>query len=327
MIEFLSSSDWINPQLNFLELLQTIRIEHFEFLNKAFLGITILGEMWLPVLICSIIYWCIDTKKGLYLFTIFSFELLFSQFFKMIACVYRPWILSDKIHPVELAIPAAKGYSFPSGHSATASSILGGLAYLYRQNKFLCCLLVLLVLSVGFSRMWLGVHTPQDVIVGLTIGFILIFCVNYFINWADKNKQRYLYSLVVVDILVILALVYICIFNVYPTDYIDGKLLVNPEKSIYTAVTCSGYAIGMINGAFLCRKFTNFDAKEGDLKSKITRGLLGTIFVFILLKVVGNYIFNNISDYKISFFVAIIIGLFITFIYPLIISLKLKNTK
>lgn len=326
MIEFLSNSEWINPQLDFLTLLQTIRTEHFEYLNKAFLSITILGEIWLPILICSIVYWCIDTKTGMYLFSLFGCELIFTQLFKMVACVYRPWVLSDKIHPVELAVPAAKGYSFPSGHSATAASILGGLAYIYRKNKILCSLLILIILCVGFSRLWLGVHTPQDVAVGLTTGFILVFWINSLINWAENNKNRYLYLLVTIDILAFLALIYICYFNHYPMDYINGKILVNPQNSIYSAVICYGEALGIINGAILCRRFTNFEAKNAETKSKIKRGLFGAISVFVLLKFVLGYVYTNALNYKLAFITAFATGIFITLIYPLII-LKLQKQK
>ncbi len=324
MIEFLSNSDWINSQINFLTLLQTIRTEHFEYLNNLFLSITILGELWLPIMICSIIYWCIDTKSGIYLCSLFGLQLILSQFLKMLACVYRPWVLCDKIHPVELAINAAKGYSFPSGHSSTACSVLGGLAFLYRKNKLACFLLILTVLCVGFSRMWLGVHTPQDVAAGLTLGLILVFLMNSLINWADKKKNRYLYLLLFFNIFAISALTYICYFNNYPLDYVNGTLLVNPKNSIYSAVICHGLSIGFINGAFLCRRFIPFDAKQGSLTSKIKRGVIGAVCIFILLKYILGYIYSNMADFKLALLISICIGLFITLIYPWIM-IKYKN--
>lgn len=324
MIEFLSNENWINPQLDFLTFLQTIRSEHLECLNKMFLSITILGEIWLPAIICSIIYWCVDTKSGIYLFSLFGFELIFSQLFKMIACVYRPWILSEKIHPVDLAVPAAKGYSFPSGHSATACSILGGLALLYRKNKILCIFLILTILSVGFSRLWLGVHTPQDVVVGLTLGLILVFLFNSLINWAEKNKKRYLNILIFADIFAFLALIYVCYFNQYPCDYINDEMLVNPFKSKYSFVVCYGFAFGLLNGAFLCRRFTNFEGKYGNLHSKIKRGIMGSIILFIILKFALGYIFSHIIHFRYVFVIATLIGLFVTFIYPLFL-LKIQQ--
>ena len=188
MIDFLSGPDWLKPQLDLLLFLQNIRTSHSEIIDKFFLSITVLGEYWLPTVICAIAYWCIDFRAGIYLFSLQGTNILISHFFKMIACVYRPWILDDKIHPSALAVPYAKGYSFPSGHSAMSSSVLGGVAYLMRRNKFVCIFLVSLVLLVMFSRLWLGVHTLQDVFGGLLIGLVLIFAVNKTVDWAEKDK-------------------------------------------------------------------------------------------------------------------------------------------
>ena len=318
MIECLSNPSWINPQVDCLLFLQNFRIGHLEALDKFFLSITIFGEFWLPTLICAITYWCIDFKSGIYLFSLESSNILLTHFFKMLACVYRPWILNNSLHPSELAVPFAKGYSFPSGHSAMASSIIGGVAYLVRNKKWLCATLIGLILLIGFSRLWLGVHTPQDVICGLSIGLILIFAINSLINWAEQNKNRYLYIEGIVNILALLALIYVDFFNSYRIDYVSGELLVNPQKSIYVTSVVYGYALGLINGCFLCRRFFPFNPKEGTLKNKIIRGIIGTILLLLLLKFVLEYIIMNTLSMKIAIAIMFIMGLFVTLIYPVI---------
>ncbi len=318
MIECLSNPSWINPQIDCLLFLQNFRIGHLEALDKFFLSITIFGEFWLPTLICAITYWCIDFKSGIYLFSLESSNILLTHFFKMLACVYRPWILNNSLHPSELAVPFAKGYSFPSGHSAMASSIIGGVAYLVRNKKWLCATLIGLILLIGFSRLWLGVHTPQDVICGLSIGLILIFAINSLINWAEQNKNRYLYLTGIVDILALLALIYVDFFNSYRIDYVSGELLVNPQKSIYVTSVVYGYALGLINGCFLCRRFFPFNPKDGTLKNKIIRGIIGTILLLLLLKFVLEYIIMNTLSMKIAISIMFIMGLFVTLIYPVI---------
>ena len=247
---------------------------------------------------------------------------MLSQLFKMMACVYRPWILSDRVHPVDLAVNYARGYSFPSGHSGTAASVVGGLAFLLRKHKFICTALVLLVLLVGFSRMWLGVHTPQDVTVGLLTGFVLVFLLNSFINWADKNTNRYLYALGIINVFAVLVLIYICYFNCYPADYVNGHLLVNPNNAIYVSIIFYGFDLGLINGGFLCRKYLPFDASAGSLKNKIFRGTIGALIMFVLLKFFIQYMFHNTCDYKFALVSTFIIGFFISAIYPYIFTRK-----
>ena len=335
MIDCLSNPDWINPQIDCLLFLQNIRIGLSDIYDKFFLSITIFGEFWLPTLICAITYWCIDFKAGVYLFTLDGFNVLLAHFFKMLACVYRPWVLSDKIQPSALAVPYAKGYSFPSGHSAMSSSVLGGVAYLVRKKLLICLLLIGLILLIGFSRMWLGVHTPQDVVCGLLIGLVLIFAVNRIINWAEKDQNRYYILLCIVNVLAILALVYVFFFNSYRIDYLPcGDLLVDPHKLKYVTAIAYGYSLGVINGCFLCRIFSPYNPKEVTIKTRVIRGLVGTIALMIMLKFVLEYIIMNYIGVKPAMLILFIVGIFITLVYPLIFikieaiyDTKLKNKK
>lgn len=325
MIDFLSNPDWIRPQMDFLVFIQNIRINSSIIFDKLFLLITIFGEIWLPTLICAIVYWCIDFRAGVYLLSLESFNRFFAHFFKMAACVYRPWVLDSRIHPSELAIPFAKGYSFPSGHSAMSSSVFGGLAYLLRKNKIVSIALICLVLLIGFSRLWLGVHSPQDVVCGLLIGFVLVFAVKPVLEWAEKDSKRYIILLAVIDITVIAALIYIYFFAEYRMDYVSGTLLVNPQKLKYNTVIEFGNALGLINGSFLCARFCPFDPKEVPLKQRVIRGIIGAIGLIIMLKFIFSYIFMNCIRIRYALSITFLIGIMITLIYPVIFTKLIKK--
>jgi len=327
MIEFLSNPSWINPQIDFLLFLQNIRMNTPDIFDKFFLSITVFGEFWIPTLLCAIVYWCIDFKAGLYLFSLEGINSILAHFFKLIACVYRPWILSDKIHPSELAIPFAKGYSFPSGHSAMSSSVWGGLAYLLRQKKILCILLICLILLIGFSRLWLGVHTPQDVLCGFLTGLCLIFIVHKIINWAEKKPNRYIFLLIITDIISVLTIIYVCYFNTYRMDYISGELLVNPAKSIYSTIKLYAYMLGLLNGCYLCARFFPYNPKEFSVKTRLIIGIIGAILVITLLKGVGYLFVTSELPLRILSPVMFVTGVFITFIYPIIFQFFIRKTK
>lgn len=86
--------------------------------------------------------------------------------------------------PTEFKIINEKGYSFPSGHSMVSMAFYGYLIYLiYRQikNKYLKCILIsilsLLILLIGVSRIYLGVHYTSDVCAGfvISIAYLIVF--------------------------------------------------------------------------------------------------------------------------------------------------------
>ncbi|MBR6098597.1 phosphatase PAP2 family protein [bacterium] len=320
MIDILSDASWLNPQVDFLVFLQNIRMAHSDIFNKFFLSITIFGEVWLPSLICAIVYWCFSSRNGLYMFSLLSLNVLITHFLKLIAGVYRPWVLSNRVKPIETALRFATSYSFPSGHSAMSSSVLGGLAFILRKYKAAVAAVIILVLMIGFSRLWLGVHTPQDVIVGFSTGLILIFAGHYLINWAEQDKNRYLYILIAVNILTIIGMIYIRYFNQYPMNYIDGKILVNPFSSMRNTVIFYGYALGLINGGMLCRRFFPFDAKNGGVKVRIARGVVGALLLVYLLRGPAQYVLDNPLRWSVSFGLMFLFGITITAIYPLIFT-------
>lgn len=70
--------------------------------------------------------------------------------------------------------------SFPSGHAALSMALYGFLIYLllrhpHRHGRiFLITLLASAIILIGFSRVYLGVHYPSDVMVGYVIGFMWI---------------------------------------------------------------------------------------------------------------------------------------------------------
>jgi len=70
------------------------------------------------------------------------------------------------------------GHAFPSGHAMGAVIVYGGLFFLFTQYSnsktwkwFVGIISVILILMIGLSRIYLGVHYPSDVIAGFSLGF------------------------------------------------------------------------------------------------------------------------------------------------------------
>lgn len=99
--------------------------------------------------------------------------------------------------PIEYRIIDENGYSLPSGHSMVSMAFYGYLIYLiYRHinNKYikwsLITLLSLLIISIGISRIYLGVHYTSDVLAGFlaAISYLIIY-INI-INRIIENKEN-----------------------------------------------------------------------------------------------------------------------------------------
>ncbi|MCM1265166.1 MAG: phosphatase PAP2 family protein [Candidatus Gastranaerophilales bacterium] len=179
---------WLSWQIDYLLLLQNFRELTYHVFDKFFLTVTMLGEVHIPLMLICALYWCINKKYGIYLFWSYLFGFIGNTFLKTTACIYRPWILDSRIKPLADAITTATGYSFPSGHTASCTTTWGGTAILFWNNKIIRYLCFIIIFLVIFSRNYLGVHTPQDVLVSLAIGILIILFNKKLLDWEEKNQ-------------------------------------------------------------------------------------------------------------------------------------------
>lgn len=198
----------------------------------------------------AIVYWCIDKKKGLYIYATFLGGRIVNAVLKLTACCYRPWIRDARVIPAGDAMTEATGYSFPSGHTITAASIYGGVAVAFgKKQKWLAAICVLLILVTGFSRNYLGVHTPQDVAVATLEGVLVLWGMHKLFSYLEEHPEKEDLFLLAGLVVCAIALVYITVKS-YPMDYVNGELLVDPHKMMR-----DGYKDISILGAFCIARF------------------------------------------------------------------------
>lgn len=188
--------------MEFLRLLEGLRTPFF---NAVFQFFTFFGEEMLFMVIAMTVFWCIDKKSGYFLLYVSFLGNLINSFLKLIFIIPRPWVLDSKFSIVESARAEATGYSFPSGHTQSAAGLFLGIAR-FRKELWIRIVCIVLTLFVGFSRMYLGVHTPADVITSLGVALLLVLLA-YPLFTRAWNDTKWLIPLVGLLLAVGIALI------------------------------------------------------------------------------------------------------------------------
>ena len=272
------------------------------------------------ILIPAFLYWTLDRRKGLYVLSSFYLTTALNAAVKLTACIYRPWIRDARVLPAGDAITTATGYSFPSGHTMTASPIYGGLAVTsWKKWKWLSVLFLLLLFVTAFSRNYLGVHTPQDVFVGITLSVLVLVLTGKLFEYLEKNPDKENWFLLAGFLLGWASIAYIT-FKPYPMDYVDGKLLVDPQKMMNDGYGDTARLIALCAARFVERKWINFRATGLNVKGLIISAV-GLVGLWAIITFLGKPLDAALGSHWGHFVNNFVTVFYIVALYPLIIKL------
>lgn len=99
--------------------------------------------------------------------------------------------------PLTPLLAEAKGYSFPSGHALMSLTFYGLIIFLVWQKEkkawikwALTILLALLIIFIGISRVYLGVHYASDVLAGFCVGLMWLFLSLWILRKIETYSSR-----------------------------------------------------------------------------------------------------------------------------------------
>jgi membrane-associated phospholipid phosphatase len=97
------------------------------------------------------------------------------------------------LHGMEVLVPKAHDFSFPSDHATTAGAVMTGL-WLTRRDRWLALVATAAGLFLAFARVYVGAHYPGDVVGGLALGALVILVIRpigmFILRWVTGIVDR-----------------------------------------------------------------------------------------------------------------------------------------
>ncbi len=230
--------------------------------------ITHLGEETVFLVIALVVFWCINKREGYYVLIVGLVGTVFNQFAKLFFRVPRPWDLDSGFKIVESARAEATGYSFPSGHTQNIAGTLGSIAA-FNRKRWLTVSLTVIIVLVAFSRMYLGVHTPLDVITSLLFALLLVVFLKPLFATEERFKKSLPY--VVIGSVVISLSLLIYVLAVSSDTTLDYDNLYSAMKNASTLFGCT---LGLVLVYFIDTFLVDFKT-DGKWYAQVIKLLVG----------------------------------------------------
>ena len=237
--------------------------------------ITSMGEELFYLAVLPAVYWSIDKRLGRQLGYVFLLSAAINNVAKNLARQPRPFWLDPSVR-----LRDAESYGLPSGHAQHATAVYLLLAAWVRRG-WMWPLALGFILLMSLSRIYLGVHFIQDVIVGFILGLVVL---GLFLFWqrafAERFSRRILGRrlLIMIAIPAALAVVYVGVLlllgapnmDVPWAEFVPAAELTAHEDVVSTLAGLLGFGVGMILESSRVR----FRA-DGPIWQRIVRYALG----------------------------------------------------
>jgi membrane-associated phospholipid phosphatase len=181
---------------------------------------------------------------------------------------------------VRILVGCTGSFSMPSNHAVNSFAFITPF-YILSKNRIRYAFVAVAAL-VGFSRVYVGVHYPSDVIAGALLGIVLSICVIGLYSWSAKRSEREPYSTALIIFLLALGL-----FRIY--YILNGPIDLSPDEAHYwewaRRPDLSYYSKGPAIAYFIYLGTHIFgDTVFGIRIMAVIFSTLGSIFLYILGK-------------------------------------------
>jgi membrane-associated phospholipid phosphatase len=259
-----------------------------------------LGTERFFLLLLPALYWCMEIDIGLRVGIVLLLSSSVNNALKMAFHGPRPyWYRVDVIR-----YAGESSFGVPSGHAQIAFGVWGMLAA--RMGKWWGWLIAtLVILLIGISRLYLGVHFPHDVILGWLIGALLLWLVLHF--WKPVTARLKKLRLGQQILAAFLSSIVLILFSLIPffrlkiMNWQPSQAWAEYAKdavSLSVAFTTAGTLFGLLAGLAWFNNQGGFDP-NGPLWKLILRyvlGLTGVLVFYVSMKVIFGFIVPDTED-------------------------------
>ncbi len=230
-------------------------------LDTFFLAVTWLGNRDAYLVILTLLYWCINRRWGARLLVLAMLSSWLNEAVKSLFDLPRP----DPTRVRRLV--SESSFGFPSNHAQTGAVIVWGYLAAKVRRPWFTALAVVLIFLIGLSRLYVGIHFPQDVIGGWLLGIVILLLWLRFEDrmaaWWHSLPVRRQALVAIAGPLVLMFLTPADSFNRYPNE---------------TGATLAGILIGAGLGTILEARTVQFRV-DGPLGRRALRYLVGIVLV------------------------------------------------
>ena len=198
-----------------------------------------------------------------------------NQAAKLACRVPRPWVIDKGFLPIGNSIEEATGYSFPSGHTQNVATTFGAIAA-YKKGRARVAVCTVIIALVAFSRMYLGVHTPLDVVVSLAVSAALVLIFRPWFETEEKFNRAYP-RIVIISVICSFAFLAFVLF-VSNDRSLDAA---NYNSALKNACTLLGCTVGLVLVFVVDTMFVNFQT-EAKWYAQIIKAVVGFAIVLLI---------------------------------------------
>ncbi len=285
--------------------------------------ITNLGSEQFFILLLPTLYWCMDMAVGLRVGMVLLLGNTFNTVFKFLFHNPRPYWFSKAVQ----AYSTETSFGIPSGHSQIAATVWGWLAVEVKKRWF-TILSLMLIFLIGLSRLYLGVHFLSDVLLGWTLGGLLVWAFSVWhrpvADWLASRSPGEKLGIVAASTVVLMMLMLGARWIGYPAWSLIPEMAARAGEidpfSLDGSFTVGGTWFGMLSGfVVLTARKGRFLAHEGGWR-RLARFFVGLVGIGMLWYGLGQIFPRNADplSYLLRFLRYTLTGLWVSWWAPIL---------